>query len=674
MSGIKGWSGRGLGAIAAGALLTHCAGGEPMGQEEEPALATVTAPLPAGFPRECRPQTDTRRFDREASTTGYASQTEATRGFGQEPTLLVDSSPKRLESYLTFGFNLDERWHPREVKLRLFATDGTSNGPLLYRASPTLTDFDWNTRPTLLGGPLFNFGAIAAGSWVEQDVTSVMTTPNQLYGFALLPESSDGVDFASIYAPDYQQWPHLRIRLESDPYCTYRGTGGGNTGWTKHYGGAGPEVLQAVATDARGGFVAAGRFGTAPFPLDRGFALARYDANGAPQWTRQVTTQDVTVYALSVTPEGNLLAAGVYFGAPDLGTGPLPEVPRFASLFIAKFSPTGQTVWAQGFLAQSTHPDDNLLNLPIWPSAVSTDAQGSLVVAGNFYGRMDLGGGPLFAGDASVGRNESYWGGFVAKFNWRGEHVWSRALEAAAAEPPATVRTVATDAAGNVLLGGRASQLANLGDGPLKAPTPFIAKYAPTGALVWKRLFSTTRVGEVKGLQATSTGGVAFIADLGGAFSFAGSPYDGGEVDDDPYYQNASSFVGTLSATGTDGWLRDVRPATTERLVTGGDGSVTVSGYGEVYDLGGGTLGINDGEGLTAFVAQYSASGAHRWSRLFDRGLQGEEYDPVPRPHLAAQPGGSVLLGAYFAQPVRVDGTTYTPRGASDLLYLRLTP
>jgi hypothetical protein len=386
-----------------------------------------------------------------------------------------------------------------------------------------------------------------------------------------------------------------------------------------------------------------------------------------------VTTGDVTLRAISVTPEGNILAVGLYAGAPDLGTGPLPSVPYFGSLFIAKFSPGGQTVWAHGFAATSGIPDDSFPLRPVLPESIATDAQGSLVVAGNFYGYVDFGGGTLFAGRASTDLNDAYWGGFVAKFNWKGEHVWSRVLEAATATPIATVRAVSTDAAGNVLLGGRASHRANLGDGPLGAASPFVAKYTSTGTLVWKRLFSNAPQGVVESLQATSTGGVAFSADLGGAFFFGGVGYFGGENDDDPYYQDVSSFVGTLSATGTDGWIRDLRPANTERLVTGSDGSVTVTGYGDVYDLGGGSLGINNLAGSTGFVVQYSASGAHRWSRLFDRDFEGD-VSIVPVLHLASQPGGAVLVGSDFTSPVSVDGVAYTSRGASDLFYLRLTP
>ncbi|WP_395848448.1 DNRLRE domain-containing protein [Cystobacter fuscus] len=623
---------------------------------------------------DCQPRTDTQVFDRLASATAYASQAEPTRRFDGTPTVLVDAAPTRLESYLKFGFNLDDGWHPKQVTLRLFATDGSSNGPLLHRASPTWQDFDWNTRPALMGDALANFGAISPGTWVEHDLTSVMTTPNMQYGFALLPDSSDGVDFASATAPVLEQRPHLRVTLESDPYCTYQGGGGGSTGWTKHYGGVGPERLGALATDAQGGFVAAGQFGDAPFPTGEGFALARYDASGTALWSRQVTTQAVTVRALTVTPEGNILAVGTYTGTPDLGMGSLTNAPYFPSLFIAKFSPTGQTVWSRGFVSNTGRTGDDFGYLSVLPESVATDAQGSLVVAGNFYGVVDFGGGPLFAGQASVGLNDAYWGGFVAKFTWRGEHVWSRALEAAVATPTARVRTVSTDAAGNVLLGGRASRLSDLGDGVLGAATPFIAKYTPSGVLVWKRLFSNAPAGEVVSLRATSTGGVAFIADVGGIFVFKDSEFSGGHDDGDPTTpQNTSPFVGALSATGSDAWLRDLYPASVQQLAVGSDDAITVSGHGDMYDLGGGVLGTSNPAGPTAFVVQYTPEGLHRWSRLFDRNFEGGPvYYPVLQ--LAPQPGGSVLVGTDFSTPVIFDGAMYTPRGSADLFYFQLAP
>lgn len=643
-----------------------------------PQLVLTVEPTP-----DCMPRTETTTTYVQATYDAYASQTQPTRRTGNEPVLRVDAAPERLESFLQFRFSLGEgRGQVRQAKLRLFATDATTDGPRLYRASddwptPPLLDFDWNSRPALVGGPVGNLGAIAAGTWVEYDVSSIVTGDG-IYSFGLLPESSNGVDF---YSADtdwslYELRPQLLLTLESEPYCTYRGTGGGLTGWTRHYGGAGPERLHALATDAQGGFVAAGLFGDASFPNQTGFALARYTADGTPVWTRQVTTGNVRVRALTVTPLGNLLVVGNYSGSPDLGTGPLTAVPTShftPALFVAKFSPTGQTEWAHGFAATYVRPPEGELeHWAVAPMSVATDANGSLIVGGGFHGQMNLGGGPLFAGTSSVYPEDPFPGGFVAKFSWGGQHLWSKAFEAGGFAMPGQVRAVATDSAGNVLVGGHVNSNANLGDGQTGARAPFIAKYDASGAFVWKRLFLGA-YGEIVGVQPLGTSGVAFTANLGASFTFGGLPYTGGNPEDPGGPDNVSGFTGTLSATGMDGWIRDLGLVGMRGLVTDGGGTLTVTGYGYGYDLGGGNLGAPNTVGPTPFVARYSAAGGtHLWSRAFDRDFLAGDYYPTLS--LAPQPGGSVVVGGEFALPVHQDGRDYTPRGSSDLLYFQLKP
>jgi hypothetical protein len=639
-----------------------------------------------GTGSECLPRTDTQVLDINPYADAYVSQGEPTRTFGGEPVLLVDGSP-RLESFLRFFVSLPRGWHLRGAKLRLHAVDPTPDGPLLYRTSDVWHAYDttWDTRPPLLGAPLANLGSIDAGTWAEYDVTGAVAGDG-IYSFGLVPESPNGVDFVSADASSSELRPRLRLTLESEPYCTYRGTGGGLTGWTRQYGGAGPERVHALASDATGGFVAAGHFGEAPFPTGTGFALARYGADGTAVWSRQVTTGDVRVRALTVTPEGNLLVVGSYGGSPDLGAGPLPAAPEsfenrfFKAFFVAKFSPTGQAVWARGFVASYDY-GDGPETLPVSVQAVATDGTGSLLVSGGFHGNLDLGGGTLFAGTASIEftGGDAVPGGFLAKFSWNGQHLWSKAFPSAPYLNATTARTVATDAAGNVLVGVDSDVDAYLGT-QAPAPYPFIVKYDPSGNELWRRVFTGTR-GSIVDVAPLGTDGVAFVANLVLTFTFGGATYTGGDPEE-PYGSDPSIYLGTLSASGQDRWLRllsrsPFTGATVQELVTGDTGTLTLTGYGDMMDLGGGFLGNERTNGLgklMPFVARYSASGGHLWSRVFDRNLEGELFWPETRLHLAPQPGGGLVLGSDFESPVLLDGRTHTSRGSADLLYFQLEP
>jgi hypothetical protein len=84
------------------------------------------------------------------------------------------------------------------AKLRLYVTNGTSNGPSLYLTANTWTEIGitWNNRPAPTSGVISNMGAVAANSWAEFDLTSVVTG-NGTYDFVLLPDSTKGVTFTS---------------------------------------------------------------------------------------------------------------------------------------------------------------------------------------------------------------------------------------------------------------------------------------------------------------------------------------------------------------------------------------------------------------------------------------------------------------------------------------------
>lgn len=114
----------------------------------------------------------------------------------------------------------------QSVKLRVFCTtNGTANGPAIYLANNTWTEsgtggITWNVQPALLTGAADNQGVIATSSWVEYDVTALVTA-NGTYSFALVADGNDGVTFSSREgtAP-----PQLVITLGTAPTATYTPT------------------------------------------------------------------------------------------------------------------------------------------------------------------------------------------------------------------------------------------------------------------------------------------------------------------------------------------------------------------------------------------------------------------------------------------------------------------
>jgi len=99
----------------------------------------------------------------------------------------------------------------QNATLRLFVTNGSSNGPSLYATdnSWTETGITWNNRPGPTTGAIANLGAIAADTWAEYDVTAYITGDGT-YSFVLLPDSTDGATF---YAREGNSPPQLVLTL-----------------------------------------------------------------------------------------------------------------------------------------------------------------------------------------------------------------------------------------------------------------------------------------------------------------------------------------------------------------------------------------------------------------------------------------------------------------------------
>jgi hypothetical protein len=86
----------------------------------------------------------------------------------------------------------------QSATLRLFATNGSTNGPAVHGTdnSWTETAITWNNRPAATTGALDNKTTIVDNAWAEYNVTAHVTG-NGTYDFVLRPDSTNGVTFTS---------------------------------------------------------------------------------------------------------------------------------------------------------------------------------------------------------------------------------------------------------------------------------------------------------------------------------------------------------------------------------------------------------------------------------------------------------------------------------------------
>ncbi|MCC6166183.1 MAG: DNRLRE domain-containing protein [Caldilineaceae bacterium] len=115
--------------------------------------------------------------------------------YGTKTRLNVDSPNE--ESYLRFVVS-GVTGTVQRATLRLFATNGSSNGPSLYRTgnSWSETGITWSNRPAPTSGVIANVDSIPSNVWVEYDVTSLIAGDGT-YDLVFLPDSTKGVAFSS---------------------------------------------------------------------------------------------------------------------------------------------------------------------------------------------------------------------------------------------------------------------------------------------------------------------------------------------------------------------------------------------------------------------------------------------------------------------------------------------
>jgi hypothetical protein len=140
----------------------------------------------------------TRTVSFGAAADAHVAGASPTANFGTAGTLLVDGSPV-YESYLRFSPS-GLTGTVVGAKLRLFATDGSGNGPEAYATGNEWVEtggggLTFENRPGR-GALLDDKDSVAANTFVDFDVTPLVRGNGDV-SFNLVPDATDGTDFNS---------------------------------------------------------------------------------------------------------------------------------------------------------------------------------------------------------------------------------------------------------------------------------------------------------------------------------------------------------------------------------------------------------------------------------------------------------------------------------------------
>jgi uncharacterized protein (AIM24 family) len=259
-----------------------------------------------------------------------------------------------------------------------------------------------------------------------------------------------------------------------------------------------------------------------------------------------------------------------------------------------------------------------------FPTSVKQDRNGDIIVAGTFQGTVNLGGGNFTSVPVNVPDM------FVAKYSVNGAHIWSKRIGGSGNDQ---ANGLALDSANNIVVAGTYLDTVDFGGVTLTNASVgggdiFVAKYSPTGSLIWAKRFGGTateicKAVAIDGADAVLiTGGYGFF---GSSVDFGGGllPLSGGGTFGAQY----DLYVVKLSSAGAHVWSHGYGGMGWDignSIAVDAAKDVAVTGEFQQTASFGGAVLPNAG-GHEAFIAKYSGvNGNHLWSR--SGGGTGEDY------------------------------------------------
>jgi hypothetical protein len=417
--------------------------------------------------------------------------------------------------------------------------------------------------------------------------------------------------------------------------------------WSRALGDADYQSVNSVATDADGNVIVTGWFsGTVDFGggslTSAGGAdvfVAKYDATGAHLWSKRFgDASEQTATSITTDSDGYIILTGLFMGSVSFGGGTRTSAGSY-DVFLAKLDPDGIHEFSERYgnsTAQAGY-------------SVTTDADDNVILVGNFYGEIDLGGDNL----TSSGFNDV----FVAKFDQEADHLWSQRFGDSNDQ---LGTSVTTDASGNVIIGGWYNGSIDFGGGDLTSTGVgdiFLAKLDPDGAHQWSQRFgSGSNIDQYAYGVATDAGENVFLTGgFYGSVDFGGGTLtsSGAGVD---------FYLAKFDPSGAHLWSRRCGDGTDQygySVDTDNAGAVFVTGSMDgTVDFGGGAL--TSGGAADVFVAKYTSAGAHEWSERFGTG--GFQVGQG----IASDASGSVIVGGNFEGSVDFGGDNLTSAGNLD--------
>lgn len=312
-----------------------------------------------------------------------------------------------------------------------------------------------------------------------------------------------GCCYSSLFAQNARHWATYFGDSQWDMADAITGDDSGNvymTGFT----------LSATAIATPGAFQAA--YGGSPIASNLGDAyLVKFDCNGNRQWSTYYGGMAAERgWSLACDPWGNVYLAGVVYdnsGSPasNLSTAGSHQSSfggGNADLFLVKFNPQGQRIWATYYGGTG---NDGMQGTTPLPCAVACDANGNVYLTGMTNSTNGISTSAA-AQIAAAGTQDV----FLAKFDSSGTRLWGTYFGGTGNDRPTGM---ATDKQGNIVITGITASTAGIaGTGALQAvfgggaSDGFVVKYNSSGQLLWSSYYGGSDADEAMSIVCDSSG------------------------------------------------------------------------------------------------------------------------------------------------------------------------
>ncbi len=371
--------------------------------------------------------------------------------------------------------------------------------------------------------------------------------------------------------------------------------------------------------------------------------IVKYSPSGNVIWARKDGgLNTVEPYAICSDSHGFFYLTGSFFNSTIIGTTTLTSAGNY-DIFVAKYDTSGNVIWAVA--GGGTYDDIGY--------GIATDASGNIFVTGAFAGINASFGTLTLTHPNTIINNSSF---FVVKYNSSGNAIWARA---AGTDHNDYGKAISTDANGNILVTGVFSS-SNITFGTTAALTGagnddiFVAKYDASGNALWAARAGGTNNDEGNGIITDANGNVYAIGSFRSTSITFGSTTINNTSNSGYYWlfivkYNSAGTVLWAKGYGSSYWRNNQAFGIARDVV----GNTYTTGYYESNSISFGSFTLNNtntDQTNDIYIVKHDPSGNVLWAK----GGGGQSDDQGSA--IALNGSGNVFITGYFSSPTIIFG------------------